>query len=285
MARILVVDDEPGFRRSLSRLLEMDGHEIIAAANGREALRLLSGQSFDLVITDVVMPELDGVELMEALRQASREIPVILITGHPTADSSIKAVRFGAVDYLTKPFSKREISLAVDQALGAKRISEESKGLGRPSSHGLAAAVELDPDDQVRIAIIDDEENIITLVERVLASRGYLTQGVRESIGASAKIRAFDPHIIILDLNMPALDGRKVLEIFRRTLPKMPRIIIFSGADPEELEQVAASHQVDDYVYKGDGIFRLLGRVNLHVHRLKADRRTLKHGLNPERFV
>ncbi|MGH7376207.1 MAG: response regulator, partial [Candidatus Methylomirabilales bacterium] len=108
-ARILVVDDEAGMRDFLSILLQREGHRVVAAANGKEALRLAREGRFDLAISDIRMPQLDGVGLLEGLREADPEMPVILITAFASASSTIEAMKQGAFDYLTKPFKVEEI--------------------------------------------------------------------------------------------------------------------------------------------------------------------------------
>ncbi|MBI2081470.1 MAG: sigma-54-dependent Fis family transcriptional regulator [candidate division NC10 bacterium] len=121
-ARILVVDDEAGMRDFLSILLEREGHRVVAAANGREALRLVREGPFDLVISDIRMPQLDGVGLLSGLRKMDPEIPVVLITAFASASSTIEAMQQGAFDYVTKPFRVEEIKGVVTRALEAHRL-------------------------------------------------------------------------------------------------------------------------------------------------------------------
>lgn len=126
------------------------------------------------------------------------------------------------------------------------------------------------PDEnEVRICIVDDDEQLLDVVDKILTNQGYKILGVSNAIGSSSKINYFRPQILIMDLKMPAVSGQNLLDIFQETLNRMPKVIIFSGMDPQSLEQIAIDTRADDYVYKGDGIFRLLGRVNLHVQQMK----------------
>ena len=118
----------------------------------------------------------------------------------------------------------------------------------------------------VRVCVIDDDKDVINIVERILSARGYRTLGISQVIGSSSKVKKFKPHIIIMDIMMPVLDGHNLLEVFRKTLQEMPRVILFSGIHPDELEKIAIDARADDFVYKGDGFFRILGRVNLHAY-------------------
>jgi two-component system response regulator PilR (NtrC family) len=137
-ARILVVDDEAGMRDFLSILLQREGHRVVAAANGKEALRLAREGRFDLVISDIRMPQLDGVGLLEGLREADPEMPVILITAFASASSTIEAMKQGAFDYITKPFKVEEIKGVVTRALEAQRV-RAAAGAARAAAPGEAA--------------------------------------------------------------------------------------------------------------------------------------------------
>jgi DNA-binding response OmpR family regulator len=122
---------------------------------------------------------------------------------------------------------------------------------------------------ELRVCIIDDEPEVIHTVERILKAHGYHTLGISEVIGSSGKVNRFKPHILIMDIKMPALDGRKLLETFRRTLMQMPKVIFFSGIEPGELEEIAINAGADDFLYKGDGYLRLPGRISLLAYEMK----------------
>jgi DNA-binding NtrC family response regulator len=141
-ARILVADDEPNLRKVLEGLLRQDGHETIAAANGAEALEVLRRGEVDLLISDLRMPELDGLALLERVRAQADGPPVIIITAHGSVDTAVAALRAGASDYITKPFDKDELRLAVRKGLaqaehrkirspGVRRLVGESASITR----------------------------------------------------------------------------------------------------------------------------------------------------------
>jgi DNA-binding response OmpR family regulator len=116
-SRILVVDDEPAIRSFLVRVLEHEGYAVRAAHNGQEALRCLETSPFDLLLTDIKMDRLDGVELLREARSRYPDLAVILLTGHATVPSAIAALREGAYDYLLKPVKNEEIVNAVAAGL------------------------------------------------------------------------------------------------------------------------------------------------------------------------
>jgi len=118
MARILVVDDEEGLREFLAEALEDDGHTAVAAADGEEALALVRAQGFDLVLTDLRMPGLDGLELLRRLRSEQPETEVLMLTAHGSVDAAVEAMKLGAFDFLQKPISSPgELRLLVARAL------------------------------------------------------------------------------------------------------------------------------------------------------------------------
>src|SRR4051794_5861740 len=115
MARVLVVDDEAKLGKILAEALEADGHGVVASPGGREALVVLATESFDVVITDLRMPEVDGLAVLAAAKQTTNPPEVLLMTAHGTAESAVAAMKAGAADYLIKPFSLDELRLRVQR--------------------------------------------------------------------------------------------------------------------------------------------------------------------------
>jgi two-component system response regulator AtoC len=126
---VLVVDDEARMRRVLEIMLQKMGHETRAASNGREALALAQHESFDLVLTDLRMPEMDGVALLDALRAQSVEAPVILLTAYGTVESAVEAMKKGAYDYVLRPFDVEAVERIITRALTAERTRRENQFL------------------------------------------------------------------------------------------------------------------------------------------------------------
>jgi two-component system, NtrC family, response regulator AtoC len=121
--QILVVDDEPNLRRVLSAQLERDGYEVHAAEDGEQALAILKEHHIDLVITDLRMPRIDGMELLRRAQKLDAELPVVMITAHGTVDNAVEALKTGAFDYLTKPFDQLEVRTIVAKALRTRDLS------------------------------------------------------------------------------------------------------------------------------------------------------------------
>ncbi len=131
MGRILVVDDEKSMRDFLSIMLKREGHVPVAAENGEKAARLLKDDIFDLVITDVRMPGMGGMDFLKVVKEQSPETVVVLITAYATAESAVEAMKHGAYDYIMKPFKVDEIKLVVKNALEKRQLREENVLLRR----------------------------------------------------------------------------------------------------------------------------------------------------------
>jgi DNA-binding NtrC family response regulator len=127
--RILIVDDEDGMRRLLSRVLTREGYETSAVGSGAEALRLVASERFDLVVTDIKMPEMDGLQLLAELKEYEPSLPIIVITAYGTIENAVQALRSGAYDYIAKPFENDEIKLTVAKAFERERLLAENRYL------------------------------------------------------------------------------------------------------------------------------------------------------------
>ena len=126
MEKILVVDDEQSLREVLSIMLKRAGYAVTAVSDGEEAIEQLQKEIFDLVITDLRMPKVDGMEVLRAVKSASPETVVLIITAFATADSAVEAMKQGAYDYLTKPFQVDEVQLIIRNALEKRRLTTEN---------------------------------------------------------------------------------------------------------------------------------------------------------------
>jgi DNA-binding response OmpR family regulator len=130
--RILLVDDEPPIQTLLSFPLERDGYEVVAAADGREALARYSEQIFDLVVLDVMLPRMDGLEVCRRLRAKGETVPIIMLTAKSEEIDKVLGLELGADDYITKPFSMREFRSRVKAALRRSGMARADSDDERP---------------------------------------------------------------------------------------------------------------------------------------------------------
>ena len=125
--KILVADDEEMIRDLLSRVLSQEGYQVTCAADGQEAVKLMRKERYDLVIADLVMPRVNGVELLRKAKEIDPTCPVIVITGYPSVDTVTQLVRLGAVDYVTKPFNVDLIRVTVAKHLEMSRVQTQDR--------------------------------------------------------------------------------------------------------------------------------------------------------------
>ena len=125
--RILIVDDEKHQRDILQMILDSEGYESVSARNGRHALQALRDQPFDVVLTDLKMPDMSGIDLLTALLKAQPGLCVILMTAHGSIGSAVDAMRKGAFDYLTKPLEKDELLVVLGKGMERSRLVRENR--------------------------------------------------------------------------------------------------------------------------------------------------------------
>ncbi len=134
MAHVLIVDDETNIRRVLAAMLKRDGYEVTAAEDGEQALAAMSRAPVDVVVTDLVMPRMGGLDLLRHVASAHPDVPVIMITAHGTVDTAVEAMKAGAFDYITKPFDQEDLRKVIAKASRARVL--EGQHVHPPTADG-----------------------------------------------------------------------------------------------------------------------------------------------------
>lgn len=152
MAKILVIDDERAIRNTLKDILEFEGYTVDVAENGRIGLEMALAAKYDLIYTDIKMPEMDGMEMMQAYRKTTNELgleeaPVVMITGHGTVETAVDALKSGAYDFIVKPLDLNRLLVTTQRAVEHKSLVQETKVLrkkigARNKMVGESAAIE-----------------------------------------------------------------------------------------------------------------------------------------------
>lgn len=158
MAKILIIDDERGIRNTLREILADEGHNVEVAENGINGLQMATKNAYDLIFSDIKMPEMDGIEVLSAIKNtgeyasqntpiASAETPIVMITGHGDVETAVQALKLGAYDFLLKPLDLNRILITTKNALESKRLRQETKQLRKkvaakgPQMIGESAAI------------------------------------------------------------------------------------------------------------------------------------------------
>ena len=135
-ANILVIDDEETMRDSCQQTLSRDGNRVAVAEDGLTGLAMLKKESFDLVILDLKMPGLNGMEVLKKLSEEHPKLAVVIITGYATVESVIEGMRTGAYDFIPKPFTPDSLLMSVKRALEKRKFSQETSSSKRPKPDG-----------------------------------------------------------------------------------------------------------------------------------------------------
>ncbi len=131
MASILIIDDDKAIRKTLTEILRYEGYKIDEAADGEEGLRKFSNTSYDLVLCDVKMPKMDGIEFLEKSRAINSDVPIIVISGHGNIETAVEAVKKGAFDFISKPPDLNRLLITLRNALDKQTLVKETKVLKR----------------------------------------------------------------------------------------------------------------------------------------------------------
>jgi DNA-binding NtrC family response regulator len=126
---ILVVDDEKGIREGCRRILASEGYGVDVAENGKMALEMVTGKPYDLILVDLMMPVMGGLELMENVRQIDPGIILVVITGFATVETAVDAMKHGAYDYIPKPFNPDQLMAVINRGLDKRRLTIEKETL------------------------------------------------------------------------------------------------------------------------------------------------------------
>jgi DNA-binding response OmpR family regulator len=234
-AKILVVDDEPAIRETLAEVLDTEGRIVMTAASGEEALALLQEEVFDLMLLDLIMPGLGGLQVMERARTLAPGTVIIMLTAHGTLSSAIEAMRHGASDYLLKPASAPKIMASVEEGLRRRQealrrqelVRQMEKAIKELSSGEFSAlAVESEPERPVRflqarqivvdlqrqaVLVRDEPVNLTPTELRLLTT---LMQRPDEVIGARELVREVQGY------ECDELEARAIIRVHIRRLRK-----------------------------------------------------------------
>lgn len=210
--RILIVDDDLAFRKSTKKLLENTGWSVETAASPEDALDLLRRTDFDIILSDLVMPGMSGVDLLKRLRREDPEIPLIMITGHGSIDSAVEAMKAGAADYLTKPFNPDELEFRISRALEKQRLDRRARLLEEEmaSSAGrlgdmIGHGKEMEKVFRLTRRVAETETNVLILGETG-TGKGLLARAIhahssrRNEVFVSVSCAALTPTLLESEL-------------------------------------------------------------------------------------
>ena len=190
--KILIVDDEPVVIKSCERILSPEGYAVDTASNGREAIGKLGKNSFDLVITDIRMPDMDGIELLRWIRNSKPETGVVVITGYPSQESIKEALSLRILDYLPKPFSPALLVEVTQKAMEYAKVGEAAES--REEDYTEEKAKEL---DSIIKKFRNKPGSLIPVLQEAQEIIGYLPPSVQRHIAKGLKLPVSEVHGVV----------------------------------------------------------------------------------------
>ena len=235
---ILLVEDEEPLREVLAEGLRQQGHSIIEAGNGKEALDLALSRPIDLIITDLMMPKMNGWRLMAALRERGLNVPVIIITAYMNQEGQEVLTSKDISSFLVKPIDLDEMATMVDGVFAEPEVSKP------------------------RIMAVDDEEDTRLLVSACLEKAGFDVEVASGGKAALARIGKFRPDLVLLDIAMPEMDGFEVCRRLRAqpATANLP-VILLTAKSSQEYVKKAVALKINGYVVKPFKPKALLDRI------------------------
>jgi DNA-binding NtrC family response regulator len=186
MATILIVEDEPKMRRLLELNFGEDGFIIRSAPDAETGLKLFRQEPIDLVVTDLKLPGMSGLEFLQSVKRGNASVPVVVMTAYGTVETAVEAMKAGASDYILKPFSLEEIKLIVHKELDVHRLREENRNLREALGHRY--------EFKNIVARSREMQEVLAIVERVAPSNSTVLLGGESGVGKDMIARAIHEH-------------------------------------------------------------------------------------------
>lgn len=227
--KVLVVDDELPMREMLYDLLSRKGYKVVIAPGGQEAIEMTRRENPDLVLLDINMPKLNGIESLKKIRKFDNKTKIIMLTSMEDIESERQARLAGASGFLRKSLGISLISKAVNDVLVEKP--------------------ELDDEEKKKILVVDDDPQICTLLKDFLNKKGYNPITANNGEEALEKLRKEKPVIVLLDMVMPGMDGLMTLKRIKE-IDERIGIIMTTGIKDKHIAELALELGAYDYVIK-----------------------------------
>lgn len=246
--RVLFVDDEEEFLASVCKPLARRGFEVTTAPDGRRALELIGGRTFDVVVLDVKMPGMSGDQVFRELKKIRPGLPVIMLTGHGTIQQAFQTSKEGVFDYIAKPCEVEELSEVLRKATSEIRLRTDDDP-------------ELSEEERVRVLLVDDEADLIESLAKALARRSLSVATAQSGEEALAQVgdKVFD--VVILDMKMPGMGGMATLLRLKESHP-LTEVIMLTGhpSSPQAVE--AMRRGAFDFLMKPVDVAELVRRIH-----------------------
>lgn len=233
--KILIVDDDEIVRVALERELSEEGYEVQVAESGQEAVELARNESFDIVYTDLVMPDMNGIKVCKQIKRLSEDTEVILISGHPKeiVEHQVDFVDAGGRDkILRKPLGSGELAHTTRELIAEIRRRKDTN--------------KMSPE---QILVIDDDEIVREVVSRELSEGGYEVDTASSGEEAVEKVKFKQYNLVFVDWKLPVMDGVATCREIKKLRPKAELVFFTGNLNPELIRQEVAFMEAGGKVY------------------------------------
>lgn len=249
---ILIIEDDESQRNQLARIVHKEGFEVMTAENGRIGLEIFERDHPDIILTDLRMPEIDGMEVMHRIKRSTPHVQVILVTAFGDSDTVITALREGVLDYLKKPLDLELLSIVLGKA--KEKVAEYKKTVPCPS-----------------LLIAEDEESARIGLRKMLEKEGWVIFEARDGEEAIAVFGRTKIDIVLLDIQMPKKGGLQALQEMREISDDF-EVIVFTGYGDESTVVQAMRGGAINFIKKPVDLDQLTLLVEKAFEKLKISR-------------
>lgn len=233
---VLVVDDAKIIRDAIKRILEIRKVNHAIVKSGKEAIDKVKAESFDLIFLDIVLPDMDGVETLRAIKEISPDTPVVMITGYPVEAKIRDALELGAVEYLFKPFNKKDISRLLTEV--SKETDFKAYPRMTPGEIRRSRRYPFRKKAKTIILVVNNDQLTLKMFTRASALRGCEAVYVKDGFQAIEAVKKGSFDIIFINMALPGKkSGVETFRAIHRISPNIPVIMMTDFTEVEELRQ------------------------------------------------
>ncbi|MFC1580496.1 NAD(P)-binding protein [Thermodesulfobacteriota bacterium] len=245
---ILLMEDETSVAKGLQMVLTEEGYAVDLAMTGRSALDTLDHKGFDLLVADLRLPDMDGMEVIKQVKVQKPDTDVIVITGYSNVPSAVEAMKTGVFDYLSKPFTEEEFMATVEKVLKKKKITAPEVIPDSAPEDDLSPMEEVET-EKPHILLMEDEPSVAQGLQMVLTEEGYDVDVAPTGQSALDTLEQKGFDLLVADLRLPDMDGMEVIKQVKDQKPETSVIVITGYADVSSATE-AMRKGVTDYLPK-----------------------------------
>jgi DNA-binding NtrC family response regulator len=265
---ILVMEDETSLAKGLRMILEKEGYRVDIASTGHGAMDALRKKEFDLLVADLRLPDMDGMEVIREVKEKRPSTKTIVITGYPSISSAVDAMKLGVSDYLPKPFWDEDFKAAVEKALagGKEMYLKQEPDITHvrrevQPERPVQESVKAEHPGRPRVLLMEDEPSLARGLKMVLSKQGYDVDLADTGVRALGSLGMKDFDLLVADLRLPDMDGMEVIRTAKETSPQTQVIVITGYASvPSAVDSMKTG--VLDYLPKPFTMDEFIGAVD-----------------------